>query len=50
MATIVGDVKEKITSEVDLFGSIMHQNVIENELNLEYTPLATSQPGVAIEF
>ena len=28
MATIGGDVTEKITSEVDLFGSIMQQNVI----------------------
>ena len=30
MATIKGDVTEEITSEVDLFGSIMQQNVIEN--------------------
>ena len=29
MATIGGDVTEEITSEVDLFGSIMQQNVIE---------------------
>ena len=40
----------QIPSEVDLFGSIMVQNVIENELNLEYAPLATIQPGMAIEF
>ena len=50
MATIGGDVTEQITSEVDLFGSIMQQNVIENEFNREYAPLATIQPGVAIEF
>ena len=35
---------------MDLFGSIMQQNVIENESNDEYTPLATIQPGAAIEF
>ena len=50
MATIGGDVTEKITSEVDLFGSIMQQNVIENEFNREYASLATIQPGAAIEF
>ena len=36
MATIGGDVTEQITSEDDLFGSIMQQNVIENEFNSEY--------------
>ena len=36
MATIEGDVTEQITSKVDLFKSIMQQNVIENELNREY--------------
>ena len=41
---------EQITSEVDLFGSIMQQNVIENEINREYAPLETIQPGMAIEF
>ena len=41
---------EQNTSEVDLFGSIMQQNVIENEVNLEYASLATIQPGMAIEF
>ena len=41
---------EQITSEVDLFGSIMQQNVIENEFNREYAPLATIQPYMAIEF
>ena len=30
MTTIGGDVTEQITSEGDLFGSIMQQNVIEN--------------------
>ena len=50
MATIGRDVKEEITSEVDLFGSIMQRNVIENEFHCEYAPLATIQPGAAIEF
>ena len=50
MATIGGDVTEEITSELDRFGSIMQQNVIENEFNREYAPLATIQPGAAIEF
>ena len=49
MATIKGDVTEQIPSEVDLFGSIMQQNVIENEFNREYAPLATIQQGVAIK-
>ena len=50
MATMGGEVTEEITSEVDLFGSIMQQNVIENEFNREYAPLATIQPGSPIEF
>ena len=50
MATIGGDVAKQITSDVDLFGSMMQQKVIENEFNREYAPLATIQPGVAIEF
>ena len=50
MATIGGDVTKQITSEVDLFRSIMQQNVIENEFNLEYAPLATIKPGMLIEF
>ena len=50
MATIKGDVTKQITREVDLFGSMMQQNVIEYEFNREYAPLATIQPGVAIEF
>ena len=50
MVTIGGDVKEEITSEVDLFGSIMQQNIIENEFNREYALLATIQLGAAIEF
>ena len=41
MATIEGDVTEQITSEVDIFRSIMQQNVIENEFNCEYALLAT---------
>ena len=41
MATIGGHVTEEIPSEVDLFGSIMQQNVIENEFNRDYSPLAT---------
>ena len=50
MATIGGDVTEQITSEVDLFGSILKQNSIENEFNREYAPLAKIQLGMAIEF
>ena len=50
MAIIKGDVTQQITSEVDLFGSIMQQNVIENKFNREYVTLATIQPGMAIEF
>ena len=50
MATIGCDVTQQITSNVDLFKSIMQQNVIENDFNREYAPLATIQPGVAIEF
>ena len=50
MATIRGDVIEQINNEVDLFGSIMQQHVIENELNREYAPQATIQPGMTIEF
>ena len=50
MATMGGDVTEKITSELDLFGSIMQQNVIENEFNREYAPLPSIQPGMPIEF
>ena len=50
MAIIGGDVTDQITSEVDLFGSIMQQKVIENEFNREYSSLATIQPGMAIEF
>ena len=50
MATIGGDVMVQITSEDDLFGSIMQQNVIDNEFNREYALLTTIQPGMAIEF
>ena len=50
MATIRRDVTEQIISPVDLFGSIMQQNVIENEFKRAYAPLATIKPGVAIEF
>ena len=50
IATIGYDVTERFTSEVDLFGSIMQKNVIENEFNFEYASLATIQPGMAIEF
>ena len=50
MVTIGGDVTEEITSEVDLFVSIMKQHVIENKFNREYAPLATIQLGAAIEF
>ena len=50
MATIGGEVTKEITSEVNLFGSTMQQNVIENEFNREYSPLTTIKPGVAIKF
>ena len=50
MDTIWGNVTEKITSEVNLFGSMMNQNVIENKFNRIYAPLATIQQNVAIEF
>ena len=50
MATIGNDVTNFITSEVDLFGSMMQQNVIRNEFNREYDPLAIIQPGLAIKF
>ena len=41
---------EEITREVDLFGSIMKQPVIETEFNCEYAPLACIQPGMPIKF
>ena len=41
MATIWGNVTDRITSEIDPFGSIMQQNVIKIEFNLEYAPLAS---------
>ena len=50
MATIGNDVTKQITSEVDLFGSIMQQNVIENKFNRKYAPLATIQPGITNKF
>ena len=50
MVTIGGDVTKQITNKVVLFGSIMQQNVIENEINREYASLATIQSGMAIEF
>ena len=50
MATIENDLTEEITSKVDLFCSIMQQNVIENEFNCEYASLATIQQCAAIEF
>ena len=33
MATMGGDLTKEFISEVDLFGSIMQENVIENEFN-----------------
>ena len=50
MATMGSDVTEEITSEVDVFCSIMQQNIIENKFNHEYAPLATIQHGAPIEF
>ena len=44
MAIIGVDVTEQITREVDLFESIMQQNVIENKFNRKNAPLATIQP------
>ena len=35
---------------MDLFGSIMQQNVIENNFTHDYARLAIIQPGTAIEF
>ena len=37
-------------SEVHLFCTIMQQNVIKKEINIEYAPLASIQPGMPIEF
>ena len=50
MATIGGDVTKQITSEVDLFGSVMQKHVIENKFNCKYASLGKVQPGMAIEF
>ena len=41
MATIRGNVTEKITSKVELYDSIMQQNIINNEFNREYSPVDT---------
>ena len=41
---------EQTTDEVDLFESIMQQNVIKNDFNSKYALLASIQPGMAIEF
>ena len=41
IAIIRGYATEQITSKVDLFGSILQQNVIKNKFNLEFAPLAT---------
>ena len=49
MAIIGNDVTKQITSEADLFGSIMQQNDIENEFNSDYAPLANIQPSATIE-
>ena len=48
MATIGGDVTKQITSEVDLFRSLMQQNINENKFNCEYASLATIHPNAAI--
>ena len=50
IATIRNNMTEQITNEVDLFGLIIYQNVIENKFNREYVSLATIQQGKAIEF
>ena len=41
MLTMKGYLKKEITSEVNLFGSIMQQNVMENQFNSEYAPLTS---------
>ena len=50
MATMGGKVIEELTSEMDIFGSIMQHNIIENEFNREYASLAWIQHGAPIEF
>ena len=50
MATMGSNVMEEITGEVDLFGSIMQQNIIDNKFNRENASLATIQHGAPIEF
>ena len=40
---------KQTSNEVYLFGTIMQQNVIENEFNREYPLLKTIQPCMAIE-
>ena len=48
MATIGNDVIKQITKQVDLFKSMMQQNVIENKFNCEYATQETIKQGVAI--
>lgn len=50
MATIGIEPTEDNTREIDLYGSIMKQNIIENELNREYALLASIQQGAHIKF
>ena len=50
MATIEINVTEQIPSKVNLFKSIMQQNVIENQLNCKYAPHAIIKPSITIEF
>ena len=50
MGTMGIEPTEQIANEVDLFGTIMQQNIIENEFNREYAPLATIQHNAPIEF
>ena len=42
--------QKQLTSEVDLFYSILQQNVNDYKLNCEYVSLATIKPNAAIKF
>ena len=50
MASIGGNVTQQIMCEIDLFRSMILQNVIKNNFNSEYAPMSTNQLGVAIQF
>ena len=50
MASIGSNLTMQITSKIDLFRSIMQQNVIKNKFNNEYATLATIQLNIDIQF